>query len=127
MCYSVQPRDQIFVRDYGFFSFAKNIGKNIGNNISKNLIGKYSQKHLHSAKHSATDLLQKMWFKKQQKQLVSWLVIKPLIKLHKSEKLYNKIVQIQLEISMIKKYLKREINVQRKFKKLSMIWINLIV
>ena len=30
MCHSVQPRDQIFVKDYGFSSFAKNIDKNIG-------------------------------------------------------------------------------------------------
>ena len=27
--YSVQPRDRIFVKDYGFLSFAKNMGKNI--------------------------------------------------------------------------------------------------
>ena len=40
--YSVQPRDRIFVKGYGFTSFAKNIGKN----ISKNLSGKYSQKLL---------------------------------------------------------------------------------
>ena len=38
--YSVQPRDQIFVKDYGFFSFAKSMAKNIGRNISKNLSGK---------------------------------------------------------------------------------------
>ena len=37
MRYSVQPRDRIFVKGYGFLSFAKNMGKNIGNNISKNL------------------------------------------------------------------------------------------
>ena len=42
--YSVQPRDTIFVKGYGFLSFAKNIGKNIRKNISKNLSGKYSQK-----------------------------------------------------------------------------------
>ena len=29
MHYSVQPRDLIFVKGYGFLSFAKNIGKNI--------------------------------------------------------------------------------------------------
>ena len=27
--YSVQPRDQIFVKGYGYLSFAKNMGKNI--------------------------------------------------------------------------------------------------
>ena len=54
--YSVQPRDQIFVKGYGFLSFAKNMGKNIGKDISKNLIGKYSQKLLDHTKQSATDL-----------------------------------------------------------------------
>ena len=38
--YSVQPRDQIFVKGYGFLSFAKNMGKNIGINVSKNVSGK---------------------------------------------------------------------------------------
>ena len=38
--YSVQPRDLIFVKGYGFFFFAKNMGKNIGKNITKNLSGK---------------------------------------------------------------------------------------
>ena len=55
--YSVQPRDQIFVKGYGFLSFAKNMGKHIGKNISKNLSSKYSQKILDHAKHSATDAL----------------------------------------------------------------------
>ena len=27
MCYSVHPRDQIFVKGYGFLSFAKNMVK----------------------------------------------------------------------------------------------------
>ena len=42
MHYSVQPRDQISVKDYGFLTFAKNIGKNIDKNINKNLSSKYS-------------------------------------------------------------------------------------
>ena len=50
MRYSVKPRDQIFVKGYGFLSFAKNIGKNIGEKIRKNLNGKYSQKLLDHAK-----------------------------------------------------------------------------
>ena len=33
--YLVQPRDKIFVKGYGFLSFAKNICKNFGKNISK--------------------------------------------------------------------------------------------
>ena len=50
MRYSVQPRDQIFVKCHGFLSFAKNMGKNIGKNISKILSSKYSQKLLDHAK-----------------------------------------------------------------------------
>ena len=48
--YSVQPTDQMFVKDHGFLSLAKNMGKNIGKNISKNLSGKYSKKILDHAK-----------------------------------------------------------------------------
>ena len=54
---SVQPRNRIFVKGYGFLSFAKNMGKNIGKNISKNLSCKHSQKFLDHAKKSATDAL----------------------------------------------------------------------
>ena len=57
MRYSVQLTDQVFVKDYGFLSFAKNCGKNIGKNISQNFRGKYSQKVLDHAKQSATDAL----------------------------------------------------------------------
>ena len=35
MQYSVQPRDQIFVKGYGFLSFPKDIGKNLGKNKVK--------------------------------------------------------------------------------------------
>ena len=40
MRYSVQPRDRIFEKDFGFLSFANDVGKNIGKNISKNFNGK---------------------------------------------------------------------------------------
>ena len=55
--YSVQPRDQIFVKCNGFLSLAKNMGKKIDKNISKSLRVKYSQKPLDHAKKSATDAL----------------------------------------------------------------------
>ena len=55
--YSVQPRDQIFVKGYGFLSFTKNMGKNIGKNITKNLSSKYNQKILDHAKQSTTDAI----------------------------------------------------------------------
>ena len=55
MQYSVQPRDRIFVKGYGFLSFTGNVCKNIGKNISKNLSDFYNQKLLEHAKQSATD------------------------------------------------------------------------
>ena len=55
MRYSIQPRDQIFVKSYEFFA----------KNISKNVIGKYRQKILDHLKP-----LPKEQFKKEQKQLV---------------------------------------------------------
>ena len=57
MRYSVQPWDWIFVKAYGFLSFAKNVGKSNGKNISKILSGNYSPKRLEHAKQSATDAL----------------------------------------------------------------------
>ena len=53
--YSVQPRDQIFVKGYGFLSFAKNLGKDVGKNIRKNLTGKYIKKVFDHVKQCATD------------------------------------------------------------------------
>ena len=45
-CCSLESRECILVKDYGFSSFAKNKSKDIGKNISKNLSGKQSQKLL---------------------------------------------------------------------------------
>ena len=49
MRYSIEPRDTIYVKGYGFLSFAKNMGKSLSN--------KYGQKLLDSAKKSATDAI----------------------------------------------------------------------
>ena len=49
-CYSVQPRDRIFLKGYRFLSFARNIGKNIDKNNSKSLSSKYNQKLLDHAR-----------------------------------------------------------------------------
>ena len=65
MRYSIEPRDRIYVKGYGFLSFAKNMDKSLSN--------KYGQKVLDSAKKSTTDAIKqhrKEQFKKQQKQLV---------------------------------------------------------
>ena len=47
MRYSIEPRDRIYVKGYGFLSFAKNMGKSLSN--------KYGQKLLDSAKKSTTE------------------------------------------------------------------------
>ena len=53
MHYSVKPRDQTFIKGYGFLTFAKNMSKNIRKNIRKDLSGKYSQKSLDHAEKCA--------------------------------------------------------------------------
>ena len=57
--YSFQPRDEIFVKGYGFYRFFLEVWvKNVGKSRSKNLSSKYSEKLLDHAKHSATDALE---------------------------------------------------------------------
>ena len=45
MRYSIEPRDRIYVKGYGFMTFAKNLSN------------KYSQKIIDTAKKSATDAI----------------------------------------------------------------------
>ena len=47
--YWVEPRDRIYVKGYGFLSFAKNMGKSLSN--------KYGQKRINSAKRSTADAI----------------------------------------------------------------------
>ena len=49
MGYSIEPRERIYVKGYGFLFFAKNKGKSLSN--------KYGQKRLDSAQRSTTDAL----------------------------------------------------------------------
>ena len=49
MRYSIEPRDRTYVKEYGFLSFAKNMGKSLSN--------KYGQKPLDGAKKSTTDAI----------------------------------------------------------------------
>ena len=49
MLYSIEPKDQIFVKGYGFLSFT--------NYIDKNLSVNYSQKFLDNAKKSTADAI----------------------------------------------------------------------
>ena len=49
MRYSTEPRNRIYVKGYGFSSFAKNMGKNLSD--------KYSQKLLDAAKKSTIEAI----------------------------------------------------------------------
>ena len=49
MRYSIEPKDRIYVKGYGFLCFAKNMGKSLSN--------KYGQKLLDSAKKSTADAI----------------------------------------------------------------------
>ena len=47
--HSIEPRDRIYVKGYGFLSFAKSMGKNLSN--------KYNQKIIDTAKKQTTDAI----------------------------------------------------------------------
>ena len=49
MRYSIQPNNRIYVKEYGFLSFAKNMGTNLSS--------KYGQKLLDSTKKSTADAI----------------------------------------------------------------------
>ena len=49
MRYSIEPKDRVYVKGYGFSSFAKNMGTHLSN--------EYGQKLLDTAKKSTTDAI----------------------------------------------------------------------
>ena len=65
MRYSAQARDRIFVKNYGFLSFAKNMDKNIVINTVKNFLI-----ILNNMQQMLLKLLQKKELKKQLKLLM---------------------------------------------------------
>ena len=121
MHYSVQPRDWIFVKGYGFLSFAKKLGTNIGKNISKNLSSKYNQKHFDYPKKSGADAFKTVSKTEIQKAAEG---TGDLIggKITGLQKIHNKIIQTQLQMGMIKKYPKKDIYLQKKGRKLLIEW-----
>ena len=66
MRYSIEPRDRIYVKGYGFLSFAKNMGKNLSNKYCPNFLIV-----LKNLQRMQQRLLQKEQFEKQQEQLLS--------------------------------------------------------
>ena len=55
MCFSIEPRDWIYVKGYGFLSFAKNLSN------------KYIKKLLDSAKKSTANAIKAIWKRAIQK------------------------------------------------------------
>ena len=71
----IEPRDRIYVKGYGFLSFAKNMGKSLSN--------KYGQKLLDGATKSTIDAIKiasKRAIQKTAEATGAWLVIKLLTK-----------------------------------------------
>ena len=56
MRYSIEPRNRIYVKGYGFLSFTKNMGTN-ATKVAKSLSNKYGQRLLDSTKKSTTDAI----------------------------------------------------------------------
>ena len=55
--YSVQLRDRILVKGFGYLSFPRNMDKIVGRNINESFISKYNQKLLDHITQSAIDVL----------------------------------------------------------------------
>ena len=94
LCYSIEPRDQIFVKGYEFLPLGRNVGKKLVKNISKNLSQKYSQKVLDHADKSATDKIKtasKKAIQKKEKAMGDLIESKIEYKLTKSQKSHHKI------------------------------------
>ena len=56
MRYSIEPKERRHEKEYGFLSFARNIGTHPAK-VAKNMSNKYSQKLVDTAKKSATDAI----------------------------------------------------------------------
>ena len=94
------------------------MGDNIGKNLSKNLSGKSAKNH---AEESATYAFKnglKRANLKTAEATGDLLVIKLLIKLRGFQKIHNRIILKQLQISVIKK---EDLSLQKKDRKLLMI------
>ena len=95
MIYSIEPRNRVLVKGYGFLSFAKSIGKN--------LTGKYRQRLLHIAEKSAvtkvaTDTLKTTWKRAFQKTVCN----KILVRIKIADKISNTSSQNGPETNSIK-------------------------
>ena len=115
MRYSIEPREGRYVKGYGFLSVTRNIGTHAAK-VAKNMSNKYSQKRVDSAKKSATDAIKTASKKSIQKTAEATgdlIGNKLLIRLQLS-------FQKNHKIKLIMKYLKRDIFLRKKDKRLLM-------
>ena len=111
MRYSIEPRERRYVREYGFLSFARNIGTHAAK-VAKNMSNKYSQKLVDTAKKSATDAIKTTSKRAIQRTAEATADKKLLIRLQVHQKNHT--------MKLIMKYLKRYIFLQKKDKRLLM-------
>ena len=65
MRYSIEPRERIYVKGYGFLSFVKNMGKSLSNKYGQKRLDSTNLQHMQEKQH------RKEQFKKQVKQPVT--------------------------------------------------------
>ena len=100
------------------------MSKNIGKNKSKNVSSKYGKNRLHHAKKCPTVALNttsKWVIEKTAEATGGFIGNKVAPRIKKFHKVQTKIIQKQLQISMMKKSLKKDIYLQKKGSKL-LIW-----
>ena len=98
------------------------MGKKIGRNTSKNLNGKYNQKRLDRAKQSDTNAFKTSSKRAIQKTSIELIGNKIADKITEvSKKFTTKKNQKELQMRMIKKYLKKDMYLQKKGRKLLII------
>ena len=111
--YSVQPRDQIFVKVMDFCLLLEIQGKNVG----KTLSSKYSQKLLDHAKQPATYALKiasKSAIQKTAEAIGDLIGNKIAGRIKKVSKIHHRIIQKQMK----RKQLEKDIYLQKKDRKL---------
>ena len=94
------------------------MGKNTGKSIRKNLNSKYTQKLLDHTKHSVTDVFKRA---SQRAAELNTEATGDLIGDKIADKI-RKVSNCEFQMSMTKKCLKKDINFQKKDRKLLMIW-----
>ena len=112
MRYSIEPRERRYVKGYGLLSFARNICTHAAK-VAKNMSNKYNQKLVDTTKKSATDAIKTASKRAIQKTAEA---TGDLI----GNKIADKITSASKKSQIIMKYQKKDIFLQKKYKRLLM-------